>query len=164
MVNGACRSYYSAFVGDELFCVPDERPIGFVSLSPQGLGMDGFKEGSWVGMERPFLIGTGLGDGGIETGPVRQDGYFGSSADNQFMLYFDHIGAQHGLFGEAGAEACKKNVLESEFDLCDDLDQGLRSTVAAFLASVLLDDKGARDWLRSNQIESLVDFAKWHYR
>lgn len=26
MINGACRSYYSAHVGDELFCAKDDRP------------------------------------------------------------------------------------------------------------------------------------------
>ena len=164
MVSGACRSYYSGFVGDEMFCFPDERPIGFVSLSPQGIGDDGFKEGSWVGMERPFLMGTGLGDGGPDVGPGRRDGFHGSASDNQYLLYFDHIGAQHGLFGESGVDACKKQVSESEHGLCDELDKGLRSTVAAFLFSVLMDDGAARDWLRSNQVTSVVVSAEWDYR
>lgn len=65
-------------------------------------------------MERPFLLGTGLGDSGVDTGPNRQDGLYGSSKQNQFMLYFNHIGAQNGFFGESGAEVCVGKIPEAD--------------------------------------------------
>ena len=164
MVGGACRSYYSMFVGDESFCAPDPRPIAFVGLSPQGIGDDGFKEGSWVDLDRPFLIATGANDGGADTGPIRRDGYYGSDDENQFLFYLNHPGAVHGLFGEnVGNEPCTREIRDEP--LCEAFDRWLRSTVAAFLDATLRDDPDARAWLRSDRILTAgAPHVEWDYR
>jgi hypothetical protein len=163
MVAGACRSYYTNFVGDEEFCAPDPRPIAFVSLSPQGIGDDGFREGSWVDMDRPFLLATGRGDGGEDTGPVRRDGFYGSSGENQFMFYVDHIAAQHGVFGSTRPDSCLRETDDEA--LCDSMILWLRSTVAAFLAGVLEESPEARQWLQTDQIATAgAPHVQWETR
>lgn len=144
---GATRALFDGATPD---AHPDDRPIAFVGLSPQGIDDDGFAEGSWVGVDRPVLTATGLSDGDSEAiARGRRDAYDGMPAGDKYRLWLEHPAAKHGLFG-GNAEACVGQ--HATLEECEEMASWIQSVVYAFLDAYLRDDADAAAWLATDDV------------
>lgn len=144
MVAGAGR----VFVTDPVF-LADPRPEAFISMSPQGIGEDGFYAESWLGVTRPVLVGTGLGDGGSEeVSTPRRDPFLHSAAGDNHLIWIEHQSAQHTVF-EGSREACLRTSGQA---ICDRMQALLTSSVLAFLDTYLRESAEAAAYLASDDL------------
>jgi hypothetical protein len=144
MVAGASRTY-----GDSLERVlADERPIAFVSCSPQGVGEDGFTAASFDAsaclatgadartcLGRPHLFLTGAGDdtNGV-TAETRRDPYDLAPAGDKHLFWILEEAARHGTF-ELDPGPCTTYSTGAMLDpaRCLDYEEWLSNVMVAFL-------------------------------
>jgi len=153
MVAGAERAYEKRV---ERFA--DPRPRAFLAFSPQGPGTDGFSEGSWKGIARPTLIGTGAGDSTSEPASNRIKAFEGLPEGDKHLLYVDDERAPHGRFGLGRARCASAGGAVPDAD-CDRVIRWLGAAAVAFLDAHLRGAETAQAWLRSGAMDRETDGA-----
>jgi len=130
---------------------PDERPIAFVALSPQGPGFSNFyadDEGtSWDNITRPTMVITGVGDekpGNDLTGPDRYAVYTHLPPGQKRLFYSTSESAaiRHSTFNLADIEASDADAAA--------VSRALVSAMLANLDAQARDSDAARAWLESD--------------
>jgi hypothetical protein len=132
----------------------DERPMAFLASAPQGPMYAGFPTGfqadSYIGIDRPFLFITGVGDETGEPSEARSAGWLTSIGDGDKLLSWD-----------TEPEAVHETM---NIDKCDtvvraDHCEWIASIGVAFLDAAVAHRAEARDWLRSGAVDVLTGGA-----
>jgi hypothetical protein len=179
MVAGATRLF-----GDQEVLSIDERPIAFISCSPQGPGYQGLTEDSLSGapcrrlapesdacLTRPHLFMTGLGDlAGQWTSEERRSTFYHVPEGDKYLLWNTELAARHGTFNFDN-DACERFAgsqgLDTELypERCDTYRRWLRSAALAFLDAVVHDRAEAHEYLLSDSLQILSNAAvSWKRR
>ncbi|MEZ5360917.1 MAG: hypothetical protein R2748_00905 [Bryobacterales bacterium] len=147
MAAGAARRYEERV---ETFA--DPRPRAFLAFSPQGPGSDGMFAGSFDGIDRPVLIGTGAGDTtGGEQAEDRVAVFDELTGPDQYLLYVDDESAPHGRFGLGLAKCASIGGPVADED-CDRVIGWLSTAALRFLDAYLRGSGEARTWLQEDGI------------
>ena len=147
MIAGAYRTIYTSRIEQA-----DLRPEVFMAFSPQGPGSEGFEMDSWDDIDRPMLIGTGVGDDTNGDSPANRVIPFQQMpAGEKYQIYIDSISAKHTTF-EYEVAACER--VESNDAICEEYLDWLGSAALAFLDAHLKDEADAWDWLASDNVEA----------
>ncbi|CAN0348348.1 unnamed protein product, partial [Laminaria digitata] len=138
---------------------PDDSPIAFVGLSPQGPGFSNFfaNDGgptSWDAITRPTMIMTGVGDekpNNDLTGPDRRAVFTHMPPGDKVLFYStdpaDSI--THSSFNLDG--------FDSDNPAAKRLSTALASAMLAFCDAHARDHQPAKDWLASDAAVSLTE-------
>jgi dienelactone hydrolase len=129
----------------------DARPKAFVLISPQGKGPQ-LDDQSWNTLTRPFLSITGSNDWGREGDPVdwRLDPFRLASSKTKHLLYIE--GAYHDFGGMGGGVQYRNAGPANPNHLAY-----VKSTTIAFWDAYLKDDRTARSYLHSHQVQALSE-------
>ena len=140
--------------GGPIFNEEDERPIAFMATAPQGPTYAGYRSGfdeerSFLGIERPFLFVTGMGDKTGEPVPTRLTAWITSEPGNKALVW------------DTDAEAVHETM---DIDKCDtplraDHCAWIASAGVAYLDAVVRRRAEAIQWLASDAFESATGGA-----
>ena len=142
---------------------PDERPLAFIALSPQGPGFSNFYAGeegtSWDDIIRPVMIMTGVGD--------EKPGNDLTGADRYAVYTHLPPGGKRLFYSTSESNAIKHSTFNlTEFDSPDQdaaaISRALLSSVLAFLDAHAREDDRARAWLESDAAVKISgDTLEW---
>ncbi len=171
MVAGVGRSYAEVFEQ-----IGDNRPLGFMSFSPQPPGDDGFTTENYAGedcpdgqafcLTRPHLVVTGVGDGNVADdeppkGEGRREAFRAlKPSGNKTLYYITEEAARHTTF-EHTLDACERfsrnNNLNPDLypERCSDYHMWMDSIALAFADAVLREDERAAAYLASDDAVTL---------
>jgi hypothetical protein len=135
--------------GGPIYNERDDRPIAFLATGPQGPLYAGFKSGfgstSFVGMDRPFMFISGVGDETGEPPESRTTGWLRSPASNKVLSWDTDRRAVHETM---------------DIDKCDtptrsDHCRWIASAGLAYLDAVVRERAEARTWIASDSLRLL---------
>lgn len=135
--------------GGQIYNERDDRPIAFLATGPMGPLYAGFRAGfgstSFVGMDRPFMFITGVGDETGEPPESRTTGWLRSPASNKVLSWDTDRRAVHETM---------------DIDKCDtptrrDHCRWIASAGLAFLDAVVRERPEARSWIVSDSLKLL---------
>lgn len=162
VVAGATREFNGFTLN-----APDPRPRAFIGLSIEGPLDDGFTDGSYVGIDRPHLTLTGVGDTTAESDPAQRRRVFElEPAGGKYRFWVTIPAAQHGTF-DLNVEPCEayQTRVGEPVAVCDEIYPWLVSAVLAFADAQLRDRPEAIAWLASDHIETFSDsVVEWDRR
>ena len=175
MVAGAVRAY-----GDTVHLIHDSRPIAFISGSPQGPEDDGFAPQSFTGegcrdladdpslcLTRPHFFLTGAGDDTSgHTAEDRRASFSLLPNGDKFLFWNSEEGARHTTF-EHKPDSCENYDGPGSVspDRCQVYLTWQHSSIIAFLDATTLDLEAAREYLNSENVETLSKGAvEWELR
>ncbi|MEM7233659.1 MAG: acetylxylan esterase [Planctomycetota bacterium] len=142
--------------------VSDDRPIAFLSCSPQGPGDDSWTEDSFDFVDRPHMSITGAGDDtGGTVAENRRGAYMNMPEGDKYIAWIEDEAARHGTF-QFKTDACLRHGAEEA--RCDEHLKWVRSAGLAFLDAYVRRDPVAIDYLGSDKLErlsaGLVDYRR----
>jgi predicted dienelactone hydrolase len=140
--------------GGPVYREEDPRPIAFLAASPQGPAYAGFRTGfdekrGFVGIERPLLLITGMGDETDEPVPTRLTAWITSQPGQKTLVW------------DTDPEAVHETM---DIDRCDtpvraDHCEWLAAAGLAWLDAVVRDRREAWDWLAEDALATLTGGA-----
>lgn len=147
----------------------DPRPAAFVSLSPQGPGLEGFADTdwfqdnhSWMNIKRPVFQATGGGDntcyfGGScrsgDTATRRQIPFALMPDGGKHLLFVNSAKISHELIGSLNTDSCVAAGIEPA--LCTSFADWLRTSTIAFLDAYVKGRPAAQAWLASGGLSAV---------
>jgi predicted dienelactone hydrolase len=162
VIAGATRDFNGFILN-----APDPRPRAFVGLSVEGPMDDGFTDGSYVGIDRPHLTVTGVGDTTPESDPAQRRRVFElEPAGDKYRLWITTPAAQHGTF-DLNPDPCRSYQMRTGEPVayCEEIYPWLVSAVLAFTDAQLRDRPEAIAWLASDNAEVFSGaVAEWDRR
>jgi dienelactone hydrolase len=137
--------------GGPVYEQTDPRPIAFLASAPQGPAYAGFGSGfdeerSFVDIDRPLLMITGMGDVTGEPVPTRLTAWITSLPGNKALLWDTD---PHAVHETMDTDKCDTAV---RADHC----RWIGSAGVAWLDAVVRGRQEARSWLASDQLATLT--------
>ncbi len=169
-VNAGAWQQWDA--GSQRYHEPVRGPVAFFAAGPQGPEYAGFNSGfqsrdgdaedgtgwdehSWVGIERPYMFVTGVGDETNEPPESRVAGFLTSVGnDNKFLLWDTEPTAVHNTM----------NINKCDTDIRADHCEWIASAGLAYFDLTLRGRREARRWLASDALDILTADAIELYR
>lgn len=139
---------------DKPLSLADKRPKAILVLSGQGRGQMGLHERSWDGIRLPMMCVTGSLDRGAKGQPPawRFEPYDRSPPGDKYLLFIQ--GAHHGSFTGRYAEGGGRLLFRRVGGDQKAIFQWVKAATTAFWDTYLKGEKGAREFLRSDALQT----------